>query len=159
MFVYTTLNAQLETEKVESSTFQRKGRILVELDYGNLLFSSGANLSVTAGGNYNETEIAFNGGYFFGENFALTIGLNLYDASFSSNALSIGIKQYIAARFPIDLNIGNYSVFDDSYFYGTAHLAYSLLLADNISLEPGIGIYYLDKSTRFNGKINFSIFL
>lgn len=150
---------QVQNQNQNVKTFQRKGKILLEMNYGRYLFAGGTGFSFTSDEDIERTSIAFDGGYFVGENFAITFALNYLDEGFSLNSLGIGFKQYFSSKVPFDFSLGRFSSFGDGRFYMTSNLGYSILLAKNISLEPAMGMFYFNKNFNFNGKISFALFL
>lgn len=146
-------------QKEDQATFQRKGKILLEMDYGTYIFNGGTGFSFSTEENGAQTNIAFDGGYFTGENFAITMSLNYWESGISNSALGIGFKYYFSSKVPFDFNIGRFSIFGDGNFFSTSNIGYSLLVADNISIEPAIGMFYYYEKAHFNGKVSFSLFL
>lgn len=123
----------------------RKGKTIVETGYS--IFAgiigggtSGANFYTNDG--ESQLAIAFDGGYFISEDFALKGKVTLISGEGSTfGFIGVGPKYYIGGSFPIEFNIG--STFGDDFFaddfIGSASFGYAITLANNIYLEPAVG--------------------
>ena len=154
------LNFGLQAQD-DTAPFQRKGRILVETGY-NLFagFSSGSGLSLILDDDGESiTSLGFDGGYFLSENFALKMKLSLLAANGSLTNFSVGGKYYIAGKVPIELGAGFISFSDDSEFLANLSIGYALDLADNITLEPNLGILTTSDGALLEFGLSFSMFL
>lgn len=146
----------------QDMTFVRKGKILVETGF-NILnpvgsSNTGANL-LLFGGNVS-TNLGFEGGYFITQNFAIKGRLNLLSIPYNSPIINLGLggKYYIGGKVPIEL-MGEVSIFEEAIqFIGATKLGYGIKLAENINLEPSIGVYFAGPFA-FSLGANFSLFL
>lgn len=129
-----------------------KGNIVIEVNTG-FGEASTANTALyikngDGGGTYG---IGGEFGYFLLDNFALKVGLGYQDPSADDNIASefnwkLGAKYYIASKFPFqaDINGAMRTYGDDPVTANTSALwfgvqgGYAWLLADNVSLEPGL---------------------
>lgn len=153
LFLGSTLSAQ-------SNEFGRKGSILVETGYfliPGLTSGTGAFILIDEGTTL--TNLAFDGGYFISNDFALKFGFGLISAGESITSFAAGGKYYIGGVAPLELTGGLLSAGGDSQFIGNASIGYGIQLAPNINLEPSIGGVFGEDS--FNTKIGlrFALFL
>lgn len=149
----------VQSKDHQENAFNRKGKILLEMDYSDFIFTGGSGFAYTNTENIDYTEVALDGGYFVGQNTALTFGFYSSSREFSLSSFGLGLKHYFSGKVPFDLSLGRFSQFGDGRFFSTAHLGYSILFADNISFEPALGLYYYDKSANFNARLSFALFL
>ena len=144
LFSTLSLSAQYSanTNQTEDNSFVRKGRFMVETGY-NLVggFGTGTGLSILTDGNDTLTSLGFDGGYFLTDNFALSFKLGLISGEgLSLTNIGIGGKYYIARRVPVALDLTTLNNSEDSSFLGNLSIGYAIPLADNINLEPNLGI-------------------
>lgn len=149
-----------------SQRFVRKGRVLVESGYnliGGLPIGAGTGIISISDGDNSVTGIGFNGGYFISQNFALKLSLtNLGDSDVSLSSFGIGAKYLVAGKVPIDFIIGSVTVDggnNGDITFTTLSIGYGIRLADNINLEPSIGVYGTDDDNTGLFSMNFSMFL
>jgi len=149
-----TLQAQLE------NTFTKKEKILLETGY-NLLggITSGTGLQLFTSGNETVTAIGIDGGYFISNNFALKFNIGLISTSGASlTNIGIGGKIYIVDKVPIELVAGLLTGGGNSVFAANFNVGYAIYLAENIAVEPKIGLLVLDEAV-INFGIKFAMFL
>jgi len=136
-------NIQAQDKNKDDKKFERKGRFLIETGY-NLAagFSKGTGINVLIGQGNTETltSIGFEGGYFVSNRLAVKFNLGVYASSFSLANFSIGPKYYIIDQIPIELGVGILNVSGQSTFQLNLNMGYAINLADNITIEPKIGI-------------------
>ena len=145
----------------DDNPFVRKNRILVETGY-NLVagFSSGTGLSILIDEDSNTiTSLGFDGGYFVSEDFALKFRLGLLSSNGSLTNFGVGGKYYIGGNVPIELVLGALSGGGDSEFLGNLSLGYAINVADNIALEPNIGLMTTGNGSIFEFGFTFAMFL
>ena len=158
----------------EKATFSRKGKILLETGYnltGRLGFGGGTRSSIEFGGSgggalYN---FSIEGGYFISENFALKGRFGVFGFGNNSNGIltnfSVGGKYYIIGRIPVELTLGVFALSSDVFFLGNARIGYGIPIAQNINLEPFVGILFGEdfdpEDTKPVGQfgLSFSMFL
>ncbi len=144
----------------QDSEFQRKGRFLVETGSG--LISSfgggtGFQFVVNEYGD-NLTNFNFQGGYFVSENLALKAQYgNFSGDGISFQSFQFGAKYYLLGRIPLNGTLGSIRS-NSSTFVANFSAGYGIKLADNIFLEPAIGILYAD-SPLLELSWSFSMFL
>ncbi len=173
------LSLSLLAQEEKKATFSRKGRILVETGYslsGRLGTGGGTGSSVEFGGSGGGTlyNISLEGGYFISDDFALKgrfgiSGLGVRNGTITN--FSAGGKYYIMGRIPAELTLGVYgyaSSFGNEkniFFLGNTRIGYGIPLAENINLEPFVGILFGEdfdpEDTQPVGQfgISFSMFL
>ncbi|MDF1694366.1 MAG: hypothetical protein P1U56_00950 [Saprospiraceae bacterium] len=143
--------------------FSRKGRFLVETGYnivGGISNSSGANIQWDFDGG-SITALGADVGKMLSENFAIKFRLGLLSANgFSITNVTAGVKYYAGGVVPIELTAG---MLDggpgSSTFTANLKLGYAARLADNITLEPTIGMLILEEEGALNFGISFGLFL
>lgn len=170
VFLYTllllstiSLSAQYtpQSYQEEGDTFVRKGRFMIETGY-NLVggFGTGTGLSILAAEGESITSLGFDGGYMLSENFALTFKLGLITGDGASlTNIGVGGKYYIAGKVPVSLSLATLSTGDDSTFLGNLSAGYAINLADNITLEPALGIITTSDDGLFEIGATFAMFL
>jgi len=146
--------------------FTRKGRVLVETGFssfvGNSLSGSGGAVLIDSDGN-SSTVLVLDGGYFLAEDFALKFNFGLVNVSggFTGGTLTnfgVGGKYYIAGVAPIEAGAGLLTGLGQTEFIADFSIGYGITLANNINLEPSIGLIYVDDAL-FKLGINFAMFL
>lgn len=161
---FSSVHAQ-ENEEL----FSKKRRVLVEMGY-NLQngFSTGLSSNIEDGP--NTTSIGIDMGAFLTENFALKASWSfLYVGGIQFSNLAGGAKYYIAGKVPVEQMFG-FNSFDNEpdikTVYSTSSVGYAFPLADNIYLEPTLGLLYRFsdeqiRDSRYDTivEISFSLFL
>jgi len=145
----------------DDNGFVRKSRVLVETGY-NLVagFSSGSGLSVLIDSDGETiTSLGFDGGYFLSENFALKFRLGLLSSNGSLTNFGVGGKYYAGGKVPIELVAGAISGGSDSEFLSNLSIGYAINLADNVALEPNIGLLTTGDGAVFEFGFTFAMFL
>lgn len=170
-FTATLISAQSDNQSNNHSdkgteTFNRKGRVLIETGYnliGGIPIGGGTGLTNIADEDDSFSGLGFNGGYFFSQNFALKLSYtNLGDRGNSISSLAIGAKYYIAGKVPIEFSLGALKAGNgdsESVGYSTLSVGYGFRLADNINLEPAIGVFAGEDDGIGTFTLNFSMFL
>lgn len=171
-FTATLLSAQRESsnETVEinvNETFDRKGKILVETGYnliGGLPIGGGTGFTTLTDGDNTINGFGFNGGYFVSQNFALKFSYSTFGTDGSSiSSYGVGTKYYIAGKVPIDFGLGIFSAGSGnnsgSDAYGSLTVGYGLSLANNINLEPALGLFADGDTMNVIFNLNFAMFL
>lgn len=158
----------------EKATFSRKGKVLLEIGYnltGRLGIGGGTRSSIEFGGSGGGALYNFSveGGYFISDNFALKGRLGVFGRGNNSNGIltnfAAGGKYYLMGRIPAELTLGVYAQDGDAFFLGNARIGYGIPLAENINLEPFIGIVFGEDFDPEDTKpvvqfgLNFSMFL
>lgn len=146
----------------ESQPFSRKGKLLLETGY-NLIagLGSGSGLTITYDptGDATLTSLGFNGGYFMSNNLAIKGRFSLLSTGGGSlTRISVGPKYYIASRVPIEIGAGILSGNGASEFLVNASVGVAIPLADNILLEPNLGILGAD-TALFELGLTFAMIL
>jgi len=142
--------------------FQRKGRFLVETGYnivGGYNNSTGANVLLDVDGG-SLTALGVDMGKMLTNNLALKFKLGILSGGgLSLTNFAGGIKYYVGGKVPIELTAG---ILDfgpsSSNFNANLKLGYAANLADNITLEPSIGLVVVDEAAISFG-ISFGMFL
>ncbi len=154
-FISTAISAQ--------SDFIRKGRVLIETGSSitNSLSNEGSGASVLFDGGTSVLELGVEGGYFIGENFALKTRLGILSAGgVSLTSFAGGVKYYIARVVPVELTLGSFSAEGIiGPLVTNASIGYGIRLADNINLEPSIGVLVIDAGASARIGLNFAMFL
>lgn len=131
----------------EFEPFSRKGKILLETGY-NLIagLGSGSGLTITYDPDGETlTSLGFNGGFFVSNNLAIKGRLSLLSTSGGSlTRVSVGPKYYIAGRVPIEIGAGILSGGGASEFLTNASVGIAIPIANNILLEPNVGLLVAD---------------
>ena len=143
--------------------FVRKGKVLVETGYnivGVYSSSSGANLIMDFDGG-TISAIGADMGIMLTNSMALKFKLGLLSGDgLSLTTISAGGKWYAGGVVPIELTAG---ILDNgpgsSFFTANLRLGYAARLAENITLEPTIGMQILEEEGVLNFGINFGLFL
>ena len=143
--------------------FVRKGKFLVETGYnivGVYSSSSGANLILDFDGG-TISAIGGDVGIMLTNSLALKFKLGLLSGDgLSLTSISAGGKWYAGGVVPIELTAG---ILDNgpgaSFFTANFRLGYAARLAENITLEPTLGMQILDDEAVLNFGINFGLFL
>ena len=76
--------------------------------------------------------------------------------------MAIGAKYYIVGKVPIEFSLGALTEGNDdseNIEYSTISVGYGIRLADNINLEPTLGIFAGDEDGIGTFTLNFSMFL
>ena len=157
----------------EKAAFSRKGKILLETGYnltGRLGSGGGTGSSTEFGGSGGGALYNFSveGGYFISDDFALKgrfgiSGLGIRNGTITN--FSAGGKYYIISRIPVELTLGVYALSSDAFFLGNARIGYGISIAENINLEPFVGILFGEdfdpEDTKPVGQfgLSFSMFL
>lgn len=147
----------------DDEEFTRKGKILVETGYnivGGISNSTGANLQLDFDGG-SITALGADMGIMLNNNFALKFKLGLLSANnLSITHITAGAKYYVGGRVPIELMAG---ILDggpgSSNFSSSFKVGYAANLAENITLEPAIGLLILDDEAALSFGISFGLFL
>ena len=165
IFTLLTLLLFVGTYSIAQSSddegFTRKGRFLVETGYnivGGLSNSTGANIQIDFDGG-SVTALGLDMGKFLSEDFALKFRLGLLSSNgFSITNVTGGFKYYAGGKVPIELTAG---LIDGggSVFTGNFKVGYAANLADNITLEPSIGVIFIEDESALNLGFSFSLFL
>lgn len=155
VFVFTSSYSQ------DSELFERKGRVLVETGFSFLtVFGSGTGFSLISSEGENISSLGFDGGYFINQDFALKFGISNLSAGGSITSFQFGGKYYIGGVAPITITAGLISGEGGSAFLGNLNLGYGVKLANNINLEPYLGIVALEENYgNLNLGVRFSMFL
>lgn len=153
----TTAYAQSE------ANFSKKGRLLIESGYNSFFgFLGGSSGSTIL---FTEEEAIVNlgidGGYFLSENLALKIRFGLLSSGGTSLInISGGGKYYIAGKIPVEVGAGIVTIGGGRSFLGNASLGYGVRLAQNINLEPSVGLLFSNGGTPLTKLgVNFVMFL
>lgn len=148
LFLFSTISLFSQRETYTEDLFTRKGRVLVETGY-NLIGGIGAGGTGFTSYSQNDetiTSIGAEGGYFITEDLALKIAISAITANDNTlSSTAIGLKYYIIGKIPVDLTYGRLSNGDDSAGLGNFSVGYAVGLADNITLEPSIGLLFGDE--------------
>ncbi len=147
----------------DEAGFNRKGKFLVETGYnivGGLSNSTGTNIRLDFDGG-SITALGADVGKMLTENLALKFKLGLLSGGgLSITNITGGIKYYAGGRVPIEFTIG---ILDggpgSSLFNANLKFGYAANLADNITLEPAIGLVVLKNGSALNFGITFGMFL
>ncbi|MDA9873738.1 hypothetical protein N9C25_05885 [Saprospiraceae bacterium] len=168
-FTATLISAQNDNQSNNNSdqeTFNRKGRVLIETGYnliGGIPIGGGTGLTNIAEKDDSFSGFGFNGGYFLSQSFAIKLSYtNLGDRDSSISSLAIGAKYYIVGKVPIEFSLGALTAGNgdsESIGYSTISVGYGIRLADNINLEPTLGIFAGDEDGIGTFTLNFSMFL
>lgn len=150
----------------DQETFNRKGRVLIETGYnliGGIPIGGGTGLTSIGDKGESLSGFGFNGGYFLSQNFAIKLGYtNLEDRDDRISSLALGAKYYIVGKVPIEFSLGALTTGNgdsESIEYSTISVGYGIRLADNINLEPTLGIFAGDEDGSGTFTLNFSMFL
>ena len=143
--------------------FVRKGRFLVETGYnivGVYSSSSGANLIIDLDGG-TISALGADVGIMLTNSLALKFKLGLLSGEgLSLTTISAGGKWYAGGKVPIELTAG---ILDNgpgqSFFTANFRFGYAARLADNITLEPTLGMQILENEGVLNFGLNFGLFL
>lgn len=136
---------------------------MVETGYnivGGISNSTGANIQLDFDGG-SITALGADMGIMLTNNFALKFKLGLLSGSgLSVTNIAAGIKYYAGGRVPIELTAG---ILDggpgSSLFNAGLKFGYAANLAQNITLEPAIGIIIIDEESALNFGVTFGMFL
>ena len=168
-FTATLISAQNGNQSSNNSdqeTFNRKGRVLIETGYnliGGIPIGGSTGLTNIADKDDSFSGFGFNGGYFLSQSFAIKLSYtNLGDRDSSISSLAIGAKYYIVGKVPIEFSLGALTAGNgdsESIGYSTISVGYGIRLADNINLEPTLGIFAGDEDGIGTFTLNFSMFL
>ena len=142
--------------------FQRKGRFLVETGYnivGGYNSSTGANVLLDFDGG-SVSALGADVGKMLTENLALKFKLGILSGGgLSLTNIAGGIKYYAGGKVPIELTAGILDLGPGaSNFNANLKLGYAANLADNITLEPSIGLVVIDEAAISFG-MSFGMFL
>ena len=137
--------------------YSRDGKFFIETGYSvfaNTGYSNGSGFSHynTDGGSI--TSIGFEAGKFVSQDLAFKLKMGLISSGGELLSLLGGIKYYIAGVAPLDLGVGFLDSFGTIFAY-SATIGYAATLANNIYLEPSLGIAGFEESTALNIKLNF----
>lgn len=144
----------------EDQPFVRKGKFLVESGYNIVSgLTTGTGISILSDEGFSISSIGFDGGYFTSENLALKFRLGILSAD-GENLVNFGLgaKYYIAGKVPIEVGLGSLSANGESTLLGNISIGYGLRLADNINLEPSIGLL-AEEVGLFQASVKFAMFL
>lgn len=131
------LNAQTDVE------YTRKGKFLIESNGGFVSNIFGGNTGIGLIFSSGETvaNVGIDCGKFTGKNFAIKGALSVLTGGTSPIiSLSVGCKYYAGGSFIINPAIGILSADEDNFAFASLHLGYAVKLANNIYLEPAIGL-------------------
>lgn len=159
LFANATVVAQ------DTGFVNRADKVLLETGYSFLSGLSGGgsgfNLIVSDGATL--TTIGIDGGYFFTDNLAVRGRFGILSAgidgeSSSVTNLALGAKYYLIGKIPFSADAG---ILTGGGTIATFNLSggFAIRLADNIALEPNIGIAHVDGSNAFRFAVNFAMFL
>ncbi len=162
IFVFSNLTLCLAQEK--DSVFVRKGRVLIETGYSYSFLSGivngGSGLSILFDDGNSLTSIGFDGGYFVSEDFAIKAKFAILDGGFSSlKNIGLGFKHYLFGNAPIEIGASRLSGYGDAQYMGNISIGGSFRLAENINLEPTIGLVLQDDDSYMRFAFNFAMFL
>ena len=73
--------------------------------------------------------------------------------------MAIGAKYYIAGKVPVEFNLGALTADSESVGYSTLSVGYGFSLAENINLEPALGVFAGEDDGIGTFTLNFSMFL
>ncbi len=146
----------------EEEGFQRKGRFLVETGYnivGGYNSSTGANVLLDVDGG-SVTALGADMGKMLTNNLALKFRLGILSgAGLSLTNIAGGVKYYVGGKVPIELTAGILDLGPrSSNFNANLKLGYAANLADNITLEPSLGLVVIDEAAISFG-MSFAMFL
>ena len=169
VFTANLISAQNDNQSNNNSnqeTFNRKGRVLIETGYnliGGIPIGGGTGLTSIGDKDESFSGFGFNGGYFLSQNFAIKLSCtNLGDRDDRISSLALGAKYYIVGKVPIEFSLGALTTGNgdsESIEYSTISVGYGIRLADNINLEPSLGIFAGDEDGSGTFTLNFSMFL
>lgn len=145
--------------------FTRKGKTMIETGFTTLgIFGggTGGTLLIPEDGD-TFGSFAIEGGHFVKEDLALTVNLSYFNtAGLSFTSFAVGGKYYAGGKIPIKANAGlvtnSASFGSSSTFLGRISVGYAIELAQNINLEPSVGLLISDGSAVIIG-LNFAMFL
>jgi len=168
-FCATLMSAQISrttttttTQDTDDETFVRKGRVMVETGYnlfGGLPFGGGTGFTLLTDGESTISSLGFSGGYFVSENFALKFGYSNLSGDFLSlSGYQLGGKYY-AGKVPLDFTAGILTGDGQTDFIGNISGGYAIELANNIMLEPSLGLVLTEYEANIAFKVNFAMFL
>lgn len=151
------------SQSSEEPTFSRNGRFLIETGYnivGGINNSTGANLQINFDGG-SVSALGADVGKFLSENFALKFKLGLLSGTgLSITTVTGGAKYYAGGKIPIELTAGIIDTgLDNPKFNGNFKFGYAARLADNITLEPSLGLTIIYDESAFVMGISFAMFL
>lgn len=123
---------------------------------GQWTFEAGNGLFTTFGGSSTGGSVIFadgsafsnlfvNGGKFVSDQFAVKFNVGMISVSTgfgSSDVFNLmgGGKYYFGDKFPVDLTAGILTGQGSTVFVAKGTLGYAIPLADNINLEPAVGV-------------------
>lgn len=156
-------NGNNNNSNENTESFVRKGRILIETGFnlvGGLPIGGSTGLTSISDGDTSFSGIGFTGGYFVSQNFALKLNYsNLGDGNNSISSIGVGAKYYIAGKVPIDFGLGTFSGGGGDQGYGTLTVGYGIRVAENINIEPALGVFANDDDGITTFSLNFAMFL
>ena len=151
------------SQSSDENTFSRNGRFLVETGYnivGGINASSGANVQINFDGG-SVTALGADVGKFLSENLALKFKLGILSGTgLSVTSVTGGMKYYAGGVVPIELTAGIIDTgLDNPKFNGNFKFGYAARLADNITLEPSLGLTIIYDESAFVMGLSFAMFL
>ena len=161
------LSCQLFAQYDGGGFAPRKGKILLETGYSlsGVLIGGGSGFSLIVDDGATLTSLGFDGGYFFSDDLAVRGRLNLLSAgsdgeSATLTGLGAGLKYYLAGKFPVSADAGIITGGGGgTIFTYNANAGFAIRLADNIALEPSIGLANVDGDGALRFALNFAMFL
>lgn len=154
--LFFTLQLSAQNSSDLPPHLNRDGKFMIESGYNVLSFiTTDSGLGVIFGGGTGVVSLGGDMGYFLSNNFALKgkLGLVFADGSALITAAAGG-KYYLAKRIPVEATVGVLAS-DGGVFQGALSAGYSARLADNILLEPAIGVNVIGEGTFGLGRVNF----
>ena len=148
----------------QEDTFIRKGKTMIETGFSTLgIFGGGTGGSLITQEGETLGSFAIDAGHFVKEDFALTVNLSYFNTSgISFTSFAVGGKYYAGGNIPIKANAGLVTTSagfgSSSEFLGRVSAGYAIELAQNINLEPSVGLLISDGSAVVIG-LSFAMFL
>jgi len=137
----------------------RKGKIFIETGlttFGNLFGNSTGGSFLSFDGE-SITNIAFSGGKFISDDFAIRAKLSLLTGFVNTiTVLGVGAKYYANGFIPLSFEIGKGFSDVNSDLIGGVSGGYAIVLADNIYLEPSLG-YLFEFDDLGEGQFNINL--
>lgn len=156
-------NKIFQGDEENLETFIRKGRILIESGYnlfGGLPIGGGTGLLSLSDDDNSISGVGLNGGYFVTEDLALKLNFsNLGGEGSDLTSIGLGAKYYIIGKIPIEIGLGQIESDGQEINFSTFTAGYGISLADNINLEPSIGVFRNDGFSLRIINLNFAMFL
>ncbi|TVR81868.1 MAG: hypothetical protein EA409_05915, partial [Saprospirales bacterium] len=107
-------------------------------------------------GDFTIINLSMDAGVYISDNFAVKGSLNFTSLDGESIfGLSGGVKWYPGGRFILNPSFGFISVDSEVLFKASLFAGYSIPLANNIHLEPKLGLSLLDDASFFEIRVPF----